>query len=274
MDNFDLKLNTPTGVEQTHAMASILTKDGSLGQAVPIQRIPRLSLLKSREKIDYEIDMQRYTGPKTPAHPSFTSKITEAEKDNAATLRNMASIRDMDFMKEVILTNDTPEYNGWNTRFCREILRLAPSPKTAVSFLPLIDRSPTEPDTVKTALKQSQVLAAQANQEYSVVTCDQAIYRIAQQVKWGSNSEDDNFNNVPNRMGGLHIVMSFLGTFGVNMKTTGLEPTLSSVFGGVKKMLLGKKFPNNLRASPASQDTLKVQTRVGLCVVDLLGNST
>ena len=79
-----------------------------------------------------------------------------------------------------------------------------------------------------------------------MVTADLAIYKVAQQVKWGSIRGD--FDNVLNRLGGMHFLMSFIDTIGTNMKDLRLEPILASVFGGVKKMLLGKNFPNNIRA--------------------------
>ena len=42
--------------------------------------------------------------------------------------------------------------------------------------------------------------------------------------------------------------MSFIGTVGNLMTETGLADIMSSVFGGVQKMLIGKKFPMCMRA--------------------------
>ena len=42
--------------------------------------------------------------------------------------------------------------------------------------------------------------------------------------------------------------MSFIGSVGVLMSGSGLKEILSSTFAGAEKMLLGKKFPMNLRA--------------------------
>ena len=80
IDNFDLHLNTPTGKKQTHSLASILVRDGELGEEKLVQLIPRLGLTDSRKKIPCEVDIHRYTGPKAPCPPSFTSKITEIER--------------------------------------------------------------------------------------------------------------------------------------------------------------------------------------------------
>ena len=42
--------------------------------------------------------------------------------------------------------------------------------------------------------------------------------------------------------------MSFVGAIGSLLAESGLSDILSEVFGGVPKMLSGKKFPQNVRA--------------------------
>ena len=42
--------------------------------------------------------------------------------------------------------------------------------------------------------------------------------------------------------------MSFVSSVGTLMAESGLENVLSEVFGGVTKMLSGKKYPQNVRA--------------------------
>ena len=44
------------------------------------------------------------------------------------------------------------------------------------------------------------------------------------------------------------MLMSFVGSIGTLMTETGVAQILESVFGGVEKMLTGKKFPMNVRA--------------------------
>ena len=46
----------------------------------------------------------------------------------------------------------------------------------------------------------------------------------------------------------MHALMSFAGAVGSLMGESGLSDILSEVFGGVRKMLSGKKFPQNVRA--------------------------
>ena len=44
------------------------------------------------------------------------------------------------------------------------------------------------------------------------------------------------------------MLISFVGAIGTLMDGSGLEEILKSAFAGVPKMLIGKKFPQNVRA--------------------------
>ena len=56
------------------------------------------------------------------------------------------------------------------------------------------------------------------------------------------------FKDMHLRLGGMHALMSFVGAIGSLMAGSGLSDVLSGVFGGVPKMLSGKKLPQNVRA--------------------------
>ena len=49
------------------------------------------------------------------------------------------------------------------------------------------------------------------------------------------------------RIGGMHWLMSFVGSVEKLMKNSGLEHVMKTAFAGVDKMLIGKKFPMNVR---------------------------
>ena len=58
------------------------------------------------------------------------------------------------------------------------------------------------------------------------------------------------FSNMNLILGGIHLLMSKVRSIGTLMQETGLEEVLlvSAAFGGVKNMLIGKTFPDNVRA--------------------------
>jgi hypothetical protein len=50
------------------------------------------------------------------------------------------------------------------------------------------------------------------------------------------------------RLGGMHMLMSFVGAVGSLTAQTGLAEIMNEACSGVAKMLSGKKFPQNVRA--------------------------
>ena len=80
---------------------------------------------------------------------------------------------------------------------------------------------------------------------YTIFANDQQLYRIAVNITWVYS---DVFLKFIPRLGGMHTLMSFVGAVGTLMADTGLQPIMEVAFGGVAKMLAGKKFPQNVRA--------------------------
>ena len=105
--------------------------------------------------------------------------------------------------------------------------------------------TPAEPDTMFTAMVESQRLTNLTGQVYTIFTNDQQLYRVVVNVTWAYPSQFQNF--IP-RLGGMHTLMNFAGAVGVLMSDTGLENILQAAFGGVPTMLSCKKFPQNIRA--------------------------
>jgi hypothetical protein len=99
---------------------------------------------------------------------------------------------------------------------------------------------PAEPDTVLTTMH-----IVKDETETSVFTNDQQLYKIATHLTWCSPDEWKKFFPI---LGGMHTLMSFVGSIGTLMANTGLEQVLKSAFGGVEKILQGKNFPQNTRA--------------------------
>ena len=91
-----------------------------------------------------------------------------------------------------------------------------------------------------TSLKQAQEITSRCGQEFVVFTGDLQLYKVAVNILW---AYPDQFGNVIMRLGGMHTLMSFVGSI-----DSGLYELLESTFAGVQKMMTGKKFPQNVRA--------------------------
>ena len=104
---------------------------------------------------------------------------------------------------------------------------------------------PSEPDTMKTAMLEAKRLTLLTGQQWTVFTTDLQLYKVVMRISW---QDPDAFTDFVPRLGGMHMLMSFVGAIGTLMAGSGLEEMLMSAFAGVPKMLSGKKFPQNVRA--------------------------
>ena len=148
------------------------------------------------------------------------------------------------FMKKICLEENVPEYGGFNTAFVRN-LGYDVKPKTKAVYLPLVDMPPAEPTTMLTAMHEAQRVTQMTGQEFTIFTNDQQLYRVVVGITWVYK---EHFLTFIPRLGGMHTLMSFVGAIGTLMGGSGLEEVMEVAFGGVQKMLAGKKFPQNVRA--------------------------
>ena len=148
-------------------------------------------------------------------------------------------------MQSIVKNEDqTPEFSGFNTRTSRE-KNVIPSSKSNVNYLPLLHAKPSDPSTIFTSMLRAKRLANAKGQHWVVYTADQQLYKVACQITW---ADPEQFSPFILRLGGMHFLMSFIGSVGSLAADSGLAEVLESSFSGVAKMLSGKKFPQNFRA--------------------------
>ena len=193
------------------------------------------------EPLEYDVEIERYNGPKKPPVQQNTPKRSVQPLRMLAQQvisKGRASEMDFAFLQDMNNTLDCPEYNGYNTgAACRQ--GHSAQPKTKAVYLPLIGMIPSHPDTMMTSMAFAQVYTRNIGQQFVVFTCDLQLYGVALEVQW---TYPERFSNVILRLGGMHSLLSFVGSIGTLTADTGLSDIMSSVFGGVSKMLTGKKF--------------------------------
>ena len=174
------------------------------------------------------------------------NKIILPLKIKAHTVITMqrAMHNNFEFFKDVISSETIPEFNRYNTALC--ILDgLSASPRNKAVYMPLIDMPPVDHSTMMTTLIEANRLTSEAGQEFNIFTCDQQLYRVSLQIIW---AYPEQFSNVILRLGGMHMLMSFVGAVGSLMDESGQVEVTNAGFSGVAKMLNGKKFQLNVRA--------------------------
>ena len=248
-DNFDANISSQNGKLTTHSLAMLITQptNDTPDEQHPRESIPRVSKADMSKPIDFEIRVHRYKGPKKVPMPENCSRkhvLPLKFLCSAVISERRAKDLDVSFLNEIINNDSCPEYNGYNTRQTRE-QGVSMEPATRAVYLPLIDMPPSDPDTIMTALHEAKRLTNERGQKNAIFTSDQQLYKVAVDVQWAYPKE---YSDVIVRLGGMHMLMSFVGAVGALMQGSGLAEVLDPTFAGVTKMLSGKKFPQNVRA--------------------------
>lgn len=207
VDNVDANISSQNGKQSTHSLAVLLTQYSRTPEAEEqtnpkIKRIP-----KDSPDVPYDVDIHRYQGPKhPPMPPGEATKAVCSLKSLAqqAVVVSRASEADLGFLQDILTQDNCPEFHGYNTQKSRALGHL-PQAKTRVLYLPLIDMKPSDPDTMMTAMTRVQELTSKTGQDFSVLTCDQQLYRVAVQVKW---AHPDRFQDMHLCLGGMRALMS------------------------------------------------------------------
>lgn len=219
-DNFDADISSQNGKLSTHSLAVLMTQpDVKIHHQE--QSIQRLKKTEMSQHIEYELDIVRYNGPKKPNFPSqFVKREIPTLRllAHKAIAQRRANETDFAFLTDVVKFDDCPEFNGYNTRLCREQGQF-PQPKTKAVYLPLIDMPPADPDTIMTAMKKAQQLTEESGQTFTLFTADQQLYRIVVEVQW---AYPNMFPYLIPRLGGMHLLMSFVEAVESLMTESGL----------------------------------------------------
>ena len=173
VDNFDADIASQNCKLSTHSLAVLLTQPAANSQHQE-HNIPRLKKTEMTKEIDYQLDIVGYSGPKKPKFPpQFLKKHVPLLKTLAHMVlsQQRANENDFAFLTDVIMSDDSPEFNGYNTCLCREQGRY-PKPKTKAVYLPLIDIPPAHPDTIMTAMSKAQQLTEKMDK---ISLCSQLI---------------------------------------------------------------------------------------------------
>ena len=249
-DNFDVTIASQNGKKQTHALGLILTQQASANNVEESEEacdFPKVKKADIKNLTFPDVPVQKYYGPKKPDMPSLPKNRNPLSLKllaQQALLSKRGKQQDFEFFHAIATDPATPEYSGFNTRNVRDngILK---SRKTLTVYTPLIDQKPSDHTTIFTAMVETRRITNETGQKHTILTCDQQLYKIMVDILWVYPDEFPNF--IP-RLGGMHLLMSFVGCIGTLMTNTGLEEILDKSFAGVKKMLSGKKFPMNIRA--------------------------
>lgn len=138
--------------------------------------------------------------------------------------------------------NRRPNWSGFMEHvFSADISKTAL--KSEVLFLPIIDLNPSDESCLFSTLTYVQNQAARLGIDTPCLTFDQPLWLKAVNIIAAKSL------NIVCRLGGFHLMMSFLGSIGSMMKGSGLEEALEKAYGQnvVVSMLSGKAISRAVR---------------------------
>ena len=252
IDNFDQNEETLDGLSTTHSMATVLyQRTASSGNTNKIPRSQRKSLQPCRY-IDEPLSI--FNKPHIRPEPRRVTEGCIFTTD----LQYMSSCKQAkkgDLVWKLCRKKDNtslPAWSGFNTMVSQTNVAVA-----HVRYLPFINAPPSNFSTVYTAILRLICIAKSQAQPHILVTADLAIYSKAQQIIW---SKPELQESVTMRLGGMHLIMSFIGSIGKLFGDGGLLDILTSsnvyATGTARMLLQGKHFAKGMRGVKIAHEAL------------------
>lgn len=145
---------------------------------------------------------------------------------------------------------DIPNIPGWSG-FMQNLTKRESFEVTHVKALPFVNAPPSNLDTINTVLIMAAQKTIQNGQTTTLVTFDQPLYAKARDiVAEASERQEPLLSSIIVRLGGFHLLMSFMGGIGYIMAGSGLKELWSTIFApnSVIHMLGGHAYSRALRA--------------------------
>ena len=136
---------------------------------------------------------------------------------------------------------------GWNG-FMEKLTCKMPYQMSRVIPLPFINSAPSDRNTIFSALKYAFEEAKKMNLHTCFVTFDQPLYQKAVEMVKSFDNRND-MSRIIVRLGGFHLLMSFLGSVGYIMSGSGIKEVLGVSYAkcSVDKMLTGHAYARAMR---------------------------
>ncbi|XP_072162941.1 LOW QUALITY PROTEIN: uncharacterized protein [Diadema setosum] len=252
-DNNDFGERTLSGKGTTHNTNGIAVQHDNVAGVVP-QALPAQNRKKTRQRSlpAPATALVRFTGQKKSSPEAFDDSVPlkmsqyndvlcpYKEKDAAFYVAKSSQERLL------------PSWTGFNQLLSSNIL-----PKATIAYLPVIDASPTDFNTVHTVLHRSLEIAHQLELPAIVIVVDQAIYCKAQTIRW---QEPTFLQKKVIRLGAFHTTMAALACIGKRFQEAGLQDILIEAgvvaTGSVAGVMNGHNYNRSIRCHKIMAEAL------------------
>lgn len=246
-DNADFNVRTVDGFNTFHSMGGIMcVTPGNASRNE--NRIPRLKEIPSANSIAAhgKIMMKLYQASEDSGLRNITFEDFSVQEVNRVTDNLMFSNNDLMWM--IGKFSSIPNLPSWSG-YMSAVTQHMDYEKSHISFLPFVNHPPSNYDTINTVLHFAAEEGLKKGQSTIFVTFDQPLYIKAREIVTNAKA-DSNISSISVRLGGFHLLMSFLGCLGYIMDGSGLKELWETSYApsSVEKMLTGHAFARAIRA--------------------------
>ena len=234
-DNWDINIETLSGSGTIHHTFGIACQNKSAPVEFHIQSPANSGrkFTKVSSNISNSTIEPYYKKPKISHHDfevtEFFPPSSFTTKGRCYTLWTLA---------KSLFKEEVPMWHGWNYLHEVDI-----NPEQNVLYMQHVELPPTRNDVVRETLRRSQLVSAACHQEYTVVTYDLAVAKLAKQIQ---DAESPEFDKVFIMFGSFHTEMAFFGALGRIIEGSGGPYVLTEVnivaAGSLNKYLKGKMY--------------------------------
>ena len=255
-DNADYNVATIDGHNTFHSMGGIkcVTPADLIHVDTPIPRT---------HKIDTDALATQGLSKLTVYHPPITrgysNLIAENTEKFAQEPESVKTARRLDALwicSAWLQGIPCPNWSGFMSNiYCKS----SSYKKSDVLPVPFVNLAPTNPSTIYTCLLNAAEEGEKHGQSMVMVTFDQPLYSKACEMVLAAGPSSP-LSRVIVRLGGFHLLMSFLGAIGTIMAGSGLEELWDTVYAknSVAHMMTGHAYARSLRAHFLTQLALAV----------------
>lgn len=254
-DNSDFNVCTLDGKGTFHNLGTIdiITPANCLQERTPIKRLLSSEIPKESELVEKnKIDLLLYN--KNAGKGLSLIKIESIENAPSFQPTIILKLNNLWMFCKYVNNNNFLGWNGFMSMICscRNNYQIS-----KINFLPFINASPSDYNTLYTALVTASQIVLKEGMKTCIITFDQPLYIKARDIV-----EIKIFDQILIivRLGGFHLLMSFLGCIGEIMGGSGLKDVLCLIYaeGSVDKILNGHAYARAVRAHIILQQALSL----------------
>ena len=132
--------------------------------------------------------------------------------------------------------------------------------KSKIIYLPFINAPPSDYETILTSLYFAMDQCSKSIQSTCIVTFDRPLYWKARDIVSAATA-GTGLSKIVVRLGGFHLLMSFMGCIGSTMTGSGLQEmfNLINAENSVKHIMSGHAYSRGVRAHTLSHLSLAKQ---------------